>query len=209
MEYDWKLVNDPYLDGIILGAGVPRNRYTVNITVSDLPADFCEELRLQFIDLDYEADFIEQTNAMTKNLDLKLEVCGSEPIFNILPRLSERRFDVKHVPIDFIKGYLISIANPIINSSTYGGKTNDGIRFRKLVEEEEIVKMLSVLGVLEYQTTKMKNVFLPVDVCCVDPFKKLMDYAYFEYQLVENYVPSREEIIDNKIKKHMNKIKQK
>lgn len=205
MEYDWKLIENPYLDGIVLGAGVPRNRYCVKVTVSDLPADFCEELKQKFIKFGYEVDFIEQINASTRNLDLKLEVCGSEPIFNVLPRLSKRRFDINNAPIEFIKGYLISIANPIINSNAYGGKINDGIRFRKLVGEKEIVKMLSILGVKEYEITQMGNVFLPTDVCCIDPFKKLIDYAYFEYQLVENYVPSRKEIIDKKIQKYLNK----
>jgi hypothetical protein len=52
-EYAWMFTGHPYLDGIIFAAGVPRNKHSVIINLSNCPYGIIDKIEKQFNEIGY------------------------------------------------------------------------------------------------------------------------------------------------------------
>lgn len=154
-EYYWKFTGYPYLDGIIFGAGVPRNKNCVLINLSYCPFTIIEEIENKFNEIGYDAGCQEVPNGMTKETDLRLFATGPYPIYTSksLPRFSERRLMIDETPLDFLYGMFTVSSN--VKLAKYSSRTNfinDAILIRSSLPIEDILQLLYRLNIEEYRT---------------------------------------------------------
>ena len=200
-QYAWRFTGYPWLDGTIFGAGVPRRATAILIQVSDLPFNIAEKIKNGYNEIGYQADYIEMPNALKKELDLRLEVCGPSPIFNILPKFRERRLDIDNTPLDFIRGYFTVSCNVKLEKyMIYRFKSiKDGICIHTFLPHEDILQLLSILGIEEYQDMG-SSIFIPKDVFNeIEPFKEVFREFKVEDDGFASYQPSRDDELGEKI----------
>ena len=194
--YDWMMTNDPWLDGVIFGAGVPKTKSTIMVDVSDLPATISDRILRKFIERGYEADYIEMPKRYGKKYDISLviEAVGPSPVFGILPRFRERRL-TDEVPSDFLRGFFTVVSR--VKFADYSTKyRRDGfvINFPMLLSD--IIKYLGKIGVKDYEILYGK-VFLPVDSFRgISPFDELYIEYLKEKEELEKILPDRMELLE-------------
>lgn len=206
-DYLWKFTGYPWLDGIIFAAASPKNSYSVRINVSCLPAVIVEKIEDAFNEIGFEAGCIEVPNAITKNIDLRIEVIGPSPLFNTVPRFRERRLDLDNIPKEFIKGlFTVSIK---VKMGKYSNKPNfkgDGIMIRSSLPEEDILQLLAILGIEEYRIF-IHHIYLDRDIFeDKEPFEEIYQEFVKEDKDFSSYHPSKEHILDRRIKELTKKI---
>jgi hypothetical protein len=134
-------------------------------------------------------------NAIKKETDLRLHVCGPSPIFNILPRFRERRLDLDNTPLDFIKGYFtVSCHVKLKKYMMVRFKDfKEGIYIHTFLPNEDTLQLLSVLGVEEYEIMN-KKIFVPKEVFGdIEPFAEVFKECKIEDDGFTSYLPSRDD----------------
>jgi len=194
-DYAWRFTGYPWLDGTIFGAGVPRSKNAILIQVSELPFNIAEKIKNGYNEIGYQADYVEMPNAIKKETDLRLHVCGPSPIFNILPRFKERRLDLDNTPLEFIKGYFtVSCHVKLKKYMMVRFKDfKEGIYIHTFLPNEDTLQLLSVLGVEEYEIMN-KKVFVPKEVFGdIEPFAEVFKECKIEDDGFTSYLPSRDD----------------
>jgi hypothetical protein len=154
IDYAWKFTGYPYLDGIIFGAGVPRNKNCVLINLSYCSFTIIEEIENKFNEIGYDAGCQEVPNGMTKETDLRLFATGPHPIYTTksLPRFRERRLIIDETPIDFLYGFFtVSSKVKLVKYTNKKNYTKDSIMIRSALPIEDILQLLHRLEVSEYR----------------------------------------------------------
>lgn len=178
-DYKWKMIGDPFLDGIIFGKGAKKSSKTINITVTYLPDHVIDQLIELLENKNLVVDVIEQINYYTRQKDIKLKVRSLNKIFSILPALSEREMDDEK-NTEFIKGYLFSNAYP----------TPEGIKFSNFKRNNVLVKgLLKKIGVKDLHES-YNRLLIPADRISIKEFRDI-----YEGYLIDTEM-TREEVID-------------
>jgi len=179
-NYAWKFTGYPYLDGIIFGSGVPRNKQCVLINVSYCPFSIVEEIEKKFDEIGYDAGCQEVPNNMTKETDLRIFATGPYPIYTTktLPRFRERRLIIDETPIDFLYG-MFTVSSKV-KLAKYSKKPNfqkDAILIRSALPIEDILQLLLRIDIEEYRIFA-NHVLLERDIFLG---KKPFENIYQEY----------------------------
>lgn len=199
-DYAWRFTGDPWLDGIIFAAASVRNKHSILINVSFLPAIIVDKIKKRFDELGYQVDSVEVPNALTRSLDLRLDVVGPCPIFGVLPKFSQRRLDLEHTPLEFARGTLLAYSS--VNLSKYSKKTNypeDGILIRGSLPKEDIIVLLDIVGIKEYRYY-MNKIYLDRSLFQdIEPFETLYREFVAEDKYFCELYGTREEHIEKKM----------
>ena len=200
-EYAWKFTGYPFLDGLIFAAGVPRNRFTIMITVSYLPLKTVQKIEDKFNEIGYEAGCVEIPNANTKQSDLRIQAVGSNPIFNVLPVYRERRLNMDETPKEFIEGFFAgSIKIKLEKYSSKNRKQPDGIMIRTSLPKKDVEQLLELLGITEYELW-FKKMFIKRNVFKnIEPFEEIFNQFVEEEKIMMLNMPTKDEAFDNKMK---------
>ena len=163
-DYKWKMIGDPFLDGVIFGKGAKKSSKTINITVTYLPDHVIYQIIELLENKNLLVDIIEEKNYYTRQKEIKLKVRSLYKIFSILPSLSEREMHDEE-NTEFIKGYLFSNAYP----------TPEGIKFSNFKRNQVLVKdLLRKIGIKKF-IVSLKTLLLPVDQLSIKEFKDIYD----------------------------------
>jgi hypothetical protein len=199
-DYAWKFTGCPYLDGIIFGAGVPRNKNCVLINISLCPGIIADDIEKKFNEIGYDAGYQEIPNGLTKEIDLRLYATGPYPIYKTktLPRFSERRLIIDETPMEFIYGFFTVCSD--VKMAKYYNKHygEDSIVIKTALPMEDTLQLLLRVGIEEYETI-FKNVKLEREVFeGKKPFERIYQ-EFLKEDVIYGKNMTKNEIIENRM----------
>lgn len=187
-RYAWEMTGDPWLDGMIFGAGSKKTANSIKIDVSELPAKICDDIIEKFRDCGCTAEIREEyhrfPNSSAGTIKLIIEAISPSAVFEKLPNFKGRRL-IDDMIDEFIAGFFTVISRFKFTGLTHYKK--DGFIIDFPMPKDDILRFLGRLGIEEYEEFPISGrLLLPPDTFLgKSPFQEIYDEHLKERELIE------------------------